>query len=142
GERDDLAEAAPVEQPRDVAGGRLGDALRVLRGGAVRVDVHACSSALRLLVDRDALDGLAGRLVGRSHLPSQPSDVRTPSPFPLRAGRKPPLAGPRTGAAERDWDNGRQAGGPRPAGEGERVTATDDALDMARVAVAAAADKK
>jgi ribosome-associated protein len=135
GERDHLAETAPVEQARDVTGRRLRDVLRVLR-------VPAGSPGLHLIVNPSAVDGLFGRLVGCSHRPSQPSDVRTWTRFPLLTRRKPPLGGPRTGAAERDWDNGCRAWWARPAGEGERVTATDDALDMARVAVAAAADKK
>lgn len=94
GERDHLAETTPVEQARDVPGRRLRDVLRVGRSG------------LHPIVNRSAVDDLVGRLVGCSHRPSQPSDVRTWTRFPLRTRRKPPVGGPRTGAAERNWDNG------------------------------------
>ena len=118
GERDDLAQATPIEQSRDVAGGRLGDALRVPERGVLHVAVPVRSPLRGLLVNLAAVDGLVGRLAGCSHRPSQPSAVRTPSPFPLRPNRKPPLAGPHTGDAERAWDNGRGEVGVNPPGKG------------------------
>src|SRR5207237_790520 len=47
----------------------------------------------------------------------------------------------RAGPRKRAWDTGPHGGPAGPRGRGT-VTATDEALDMARVAVAAAADKK
>lgn len=103
GERDDVAQPTPVEQAGDVARRRLGDPLLLLRGRIV----HPCVLVGRsLLVNRGAVDGVARRLVGSSHRPSLPSDVRTPTPFPLPPRGKRRAGGPHTGVAGRDWDNG------------------------------------
>lgn len=51
------------------------------------------------------------------------------------------MGDPSAVAAGRGWETGARVGCTHPAGEGNGVTATEQALDMARVAVTAAADK-